>query len=243
MDPVPLSSKPPSDMVLNRHDRDGLAKVIRQFLNDEIKAFALDDAVFEYGASPDPTVRYVAQQVWCFYDDFKDHPVRLCKTAWDYFQRLLLVLDSDRFILHETVSSYSRTQLAAVALLIGALFILTMTTSAGWYALLFVVGGLVTAVNHHIRLQEQHRLMDLDRRQSLFPFDAISEMKQALKSAPAFRKQLYRPELAHRRIRSWDVTLHLPCEKELVAFGFWPFVFLFQMFPVKARWTNVSAPL
>lgn len=66
MDPVPLSSKPPSDMVLNRHDRDGLAKVIRQFLNDEIKAFALDDAVFEYGASPDPTVRYVAQQVWCF---------------------------------------------------------------------------------------------------------------------------------------------------------------------------------
>ena len=59
----------------------------------------------DFRRSRDPTVRFVTQAVWYHYDDCLDHVVTLSKTEWDYFQRLLLLLESERQIVITSMPS------------------------------------------------------------------------------------------------------------------------------------------
>src|SRR5205085_2557818 len=73
---------------------------------DRTTAFAFDERIGEIAAeSEDQTVRDVVEALWYHYDDCKDHQVVLSKTEWDYFQRLMLVLESDSAI-HASSARY-----------------------------------------------------------------------------------------------------------------------------------------
>ena len=101
---------PPSEHV-DRAQRDGLANTIRQFLREQSTAFEFDEALDDYRSSTDPTVRFVTNAAWLHYDDCDDHIVTLSKREWDYFQRLLLLLESDGQIAMTSTRRWSWTQL------------------------------------------------------------------------------------------------------------------------------------
>ena len=79
---------------VDRLNRDALVAAINRYLDGETTAFKFDDEIFGID-SDDPTISYLVRQLWLFYDDLKDHKAQLSKEAWDYFQRLVLVLQSD----------------------------------------------------------------------------------------------------------------------------------------------------
>ena len=89
--------------MFSRYDRDRLVEVIIRYLNEELTAFKLDEALSEIGVrTKDETVKQVVNLFWYHYDDVEDHKVVASKEEWDYFQRLLLILKSDAKIVQET---------------------------------------------------------------------------------------------------------------------------------------------
>ncbi|TWU30305.1 hypothetical protein [Bythopirellula polymerisocia] len=62
-----------------REARNGLAALIRRYLNEQLTAFEFDDALDEFHESSDDAVRFVADSVWYHYDDCDDHLVVLNK--------------------------------------------------------------------------------------------------------------------------------------------------------------------
>ena len=97
---------------VDRKNRDALVTAINRYLDGESTAFQFDDEIFGI-TSDDPTVSHVVGVFWCFYDDCRDHKVRLSKDAWDYFQRLILVLQSDGHIEVSTRRRWDYTQFVA----------------------------------------------------------------------------------------------------------------------------------
>ena len=73
-----------------------MSKAIRAYMAETITAFQLDEALFTIAdATQDGTVKAVAKQMWFHYDDCKDHKIVSSKQTWDYFNRLLLLLESE----------------------------------------------------------------------------------------------------------------------------------------------------
>ncbi|MHB0961093.1 MAG: hypothetical protein ACYC0X_21805 [Pirellulaceae bacterium] len=63
-------------------------------MDEALTAFAFDDEITEIGtATADGTVHFVVDSLWYHYDDCRDHLAGLSKQEWDYFQRLVLLLD------------------------------------------------------------------------------------------------------------------------------------------------------
>ena len=116
-------SAPPA---VDRPARDRLADLTRRFLDGELWAFAYDEAVHEvWDETDDPTVERVAALVWYHYDDCTDHPAALSREQWDYFQRLLLILESDGRLEETTRRRWRTSQAVAAAGL-------AVTAVVGW---------------------------------------------------------------------------------------------------------------
>ena len=62
-------------------------------------ALASDDEIFHIReASEDSTVQWTVMSLWFHYDDLSDHLANLSPEEWDYFHRLILILESSAFI-------------------------------------------------------------------------------------------------------------------------------------------------
>jgi len=63
---------------------------------ERITAFELDDALDRLArSSQDRTLNFVSTLMWFHYDDLKNHKIHATKLQWDYFHRLLLLLESE----------------------------------------------------------------------------------------------------------------------------------------------------
>lgn len=84
-----------------REDRDELIAILNRYLDEEISAFEFDEQLADLDErTEDETVCSAITSLCFFYDDITDHKVVAGKEAWDFFQRLLLLLKSD-FVLEE----------------------------------------------------------------------------------------------------------------------------------------------
>jgi hypothetical protein len=73
-----------------------MSKAIRDYMAERIGAFELADSLHSTArATHDATVKFVHNLMWFHYDDCKDHKVVASKQEWDYFNRLLLLLESE----------------------------------------------------------------------------------------------------------------------------------------------------
>ena len=69
---------------------------IRDYMAERITAFELDDALDRLArGSQDRTLNFVRTLMWFHYDDLKNHKVHATKQEWDYFNRFLLLLESE----------------------------------------------------------------------------------------------------------------------------------------------------
>jgi hypothetical protein len=102
---------------VDRAGCDALVAAINRYLEGQTTAFQFDEELFSVDFK-DPMIGHVVGQLWLFYDDCKDHKVRLSKEAWDYFQRLILVLQSDGQIELTRRRRWDFAQLVAVLALL-----------------------------------------------------------------------------------------------------------------------------
>ncbi len=225
--------------MLNRADRDALACTIRQYLNDEITAFDLDDKLWDIRQkTKDETVDDVAAAFWYHYDDLKDHNVVASKQEWDYFQRLLLVLESDAKIVTKRTRRWSVRQFLAAVALAG---FCAAAAYLGWGEHLLIVAVPFGVVSMLLSFWSRRAARSAPQPDLIaYPFSSVSAILHALRKCPGFRKQRYPKRLRGRSIRGRlaRTAAWIP------ALAMWlllaPAVLFFQMLP-DSDWPIVIA--
>jgi hypothetical protein len=223
---------------VDRAVRSALAEQIRQFLDERTSAFQFDEALDPFRASSDPTVRFVALAVWFHYDDCQDHFVTLSKPEWDYFQRLLLLLESDQQIELVAERRWSWTQLMALACLVG---FGGCVLRFGWgqHLLAFSIPfGIVSMMIARLRQRTRFRgAYD----QILAPFATFAELSAAYRTAGGFAKKRYPHGLAKRRIRSRVAEFGLRLQWSALWLMLAPIPLLVQTLPLSETRTRVKS--
>ncbi len=226
------------DLTMNRKHRNHLATIIRQYLDGAISAFEFDDLVDPYGISDDATVTYVALTVWSYYDDCKDHHVNLTRPEWNYFQRLLLLLDSNDHIVETTTLRWSVSQLAAAFSLL-AFGIAAFQFDFGIHLLLIAVPlGLISICIARFRDQREHPPVHAE---ILVPFSTFAELKTTYDAVPRFRKHRHPRNLPDRRIRSATIEIISLIPSYCLWVVLSPVPLFVQMFPKFRSRTRVNA--
>jgi hypothetical protein len=226
--------------MFSRYDRDDLVEVINRYLNEELTAFKLDEALSEIGVrTKDETVKQVVDLFWCHYDDVEDHKVVASKEEWDYFQRLLLILKSDAEIVQET-GTRKWTARQAVAAVCLAWFGLAVTKTGFGYHLLVVTIplGIVSMLLSHWRSRDEARR--LHDQTALLPFGSVSELLSLRRKVRNFVKARYPARLGSRQIRGPVSTAAIWLHFGAVWLIFSPVALAFQMMRYPEHRWNVA---
>lgn len=223
---------------VSRQERAELAAIINRYLNDEITAFEFDDELQRFCGSTDAAVRFVATDLWHYYDDFEDHPVVLSRAGWGYLQRLLLLLESDASIETANVYRWSWTQLVAIVALVG---MVAVVTSTGWGDHLWIYAIPFGLISYVLAIRATQADTTQPYRTVLCPFTTFSDLHAAYQRV-GFKKVHYPRSLRDRKIR--PASSHLPLHLQwFMGAMFWaPIMLLFQSFPTVNVESKVVLP-
>ena len=215
-------------------EREKLAALVRRYLAEEVTAFEFDLLLDEFRDSADSAVRFVIDHAWFYYDDCDDHLVVLSKRDWDFFQRLLLLLESDRRVETEGFPRWSMSQLVALAALVG---FLVVAYHFGWgqHLLAFAIPFGVVSIGISAVRRRTPEVGPYDS--IIFPFATFSDLKSTYDSV-GFRKSRYPRHLELREIRSPIVSGLSQLQFYLMWLMLSPIVLCFQILPeveTKAR--------
>jgi hypothetical protein len=229
--------------MIDRTARVQMAKALRSYMDEEITAFAFDQALSEANPSPkDKTARMIADLLWFHYDDCADHKIVASKQEWDFFNRLLLLLESDGEI--ETIGAsrnWPPSRVAAALLFLAFVF---LAIRGGWsgylmaYAVPFGPPSMLLAWLNARRLRKQ----TFPAESALIPFPSVGSLLALRRRVPGFRRSRYPKAIADRQIRSplFAKLMWLP---QLMAWCmFAPLVLLVQMLPETHTETRISMP-
>ncbi len=218
-----------------------MAKAIRAYMREEITAFQFDDALTEASnATDDKTVQTVGRALWFHYDDCRDHKIVACKEEWDYFNRLLLLLESDGEM--ETVKSWSEWHplQGAAALLFLAFLLIAIRVGFGEhlfaYALPFGPPSMLLAWLNSRRRKKTIRTAEI----ALTPFPSVSSLLAARRRVGGFMKHRYPKAIVGRRIRNpiIDKLMWVPWSIAWCMFS--PVALFFQMLPERESETRIK---
>lgn len=233
-DPPNTPIEAPTDIV-DRAQRDELAAVVRQFLDEYVTAFEFDERLDEYRNSPDSAVRFVAQAVWFLYDDCDDHLVALTKPEWDYLQRLLLLLESNRCVETKISRRWSHTQLIALLSFFG---FLGVAFQLGWGYHLLVAAVPFGLISIGISWLRRTTINVGPYDPIIVPFATFSDLKSTYDSV-VFTKSRYPNRINARRIRSPFMNGFY----QLQFYAMWlmlsPIALVIQVFPPTETHTRV----
>ena len=223
---------------IDRQARNRLANTIRRYMDEALTAFAFDEEINEIRtATADDTVRFVVDSLWYHYDDCKDHLAILSKQEWDYFQRLILLLESDAEIERVRQRHWSVRQLVAGVGLLG-FGLCVFRYGIGWhlfgFALLF--GPISILLSYWRNRSERQQAMERFR---LEPFSSISELRAIRRTVPNFSKRRYPAGAEAKKIHSRLMTM-MAWLQTIVLWSFVsPLILLFQSLPEKEVHTRI----
>jgi hypothetical protein len=220
-----------------------MADAIRAFMDERSTAFEFDDALTEIAnGTSDSTVRAVSRLLWFHYDDCKDHKIVSTKVVWDYFSRLLLLLESDATL--ETTKhgwKWSHTQWIAGLLLI---LYLVAAWKAGFDEFLFILAipfGFFSMFLAWIRSRDDRKVPSADEI-ALMPFPSFRSLSATRRRVPGFVKRRYPKEIGLRRIREpWMETLTWAWSG-IVWCMFSPIALAFQALPKRPSEDRIAFP-
>jgi hypothetical protein len=192
--------------MVDRPARTQILNAITAYLHGEIHAFEFDERLHQgVLKTKDRTVAFARTALWQLYDDITDHPVHLSKEAWDFVQRLRLILASNVEV--QTSRSWTlRQPLALVGLLILLLTALRLGLTWNFWCIDILV-GLITILPLYLpstfasqQNQEQRRLV---------PFESLPQLRAIRRTVTDFQKEQYPSALVGRRLRSpaWTVVM------------------------------------
>jgi hypothetical protein len=216
--------------MIDRATRKRISDAIRSYLNEEITSFQFDYAIQELGReTKDVTAQRVIKALWYYYDDFKDHKVVSTKEEWDYFHRILLLLESEGELEITKIRKWSLRQFVAAGAL--ALFLL-VAFRLGWGEYLFAVSipfGVISILISFWHSKKAHRPNQMEI--ALSPFSSVREILSARRKVSVFHKKPYPDGLTKRKIRSpfMNKVLWLPSIVMWLMFA--PVPLLFQAMP------------
>jgi len=219
-----------------------MGDIIRSYLNEEIKAFQFSDALYDVaGKTKDSTVQQTVDALWYLYDDVKDHKIVASKEEWDFFHRLLLILESDAEIEVSKVRKWSLRQLIAAFAMV-TFVMLALHLSWGPYLLgAYIALGLVSMLLWYSRSRATPKPDATEI--ALTPFSSISQLLAIRRRVPHFLKERYPTRLATRRIRHWIFEMPMPLLSSLVVGAIWsifaPVPLLFQAMPKTRSTTRI----
>lgn len=228
-------------MNIDRDSRNRLVATIDRYLDEQITAFQFDDEInVVWDATDDPTVEYVAGALWYHYDDCKDHNVNLTKEEWDYFQRLILLLESDSHIQELRTRKWSVTQLIAAA----ALLLFSVVIAWLGFGLHLFVAALPFGVVSVILCKWRSRSATIPSPMelALTPFVSVAELLTVRRRTGRFSKRKYPGPIGSKRIRSpmMDRAMMVPTYAMWLLFS--PLVLLCQLLPETDCETRVVTP-
>ncbi|CAA6679442.1 MULTISPECIES: hypothetical protein [unclassified Lentimonas] len=233
--------------------RQQLKACLESYLDESITAFELDDRLQAIECSEeDGSLKEVISILWFCYDDCKDHKIVACKEEWDFFQRVLLFLDSGLSIadLYEDQNKTGWHLTQAVAFAVLSLQIWMFLQGDHWF-MVTALGALASIPIWIVRDRctrglfsaQEHK--DSDRwLQKYYPFSSISQMKRAAKEMNV-SKVAYPKHLEDRVIRDaselklmtlWSRGV-LYCSHLVLS----PLILLFECFPMKEALLAVRA--
>lgn len=188
-------------MTIDRANRDRLANAIRDFSERRIGASTFDDEIIKVESkSNDDTVQEIVFLLWFHYDDFLDHPAILSREEWDFFQRLLLVLESDAHLIEHRTRIRSASRWIATLSSVGAA---VWAWRVGLNEGLYLVAMACAPIAILLWLwQNQIKSTPTDREMRLTPFSSTCEMLCVRRSVPGFRKMRYPGPVMKARLRS-----------------------------------------
>lgn len=227
-------------MTTDRANRDRLAAAIRRYLAEETTAFEFDEEIFQVrGTSHDPTIKIIAASLWFHYDDCKDHKVVLSKGEWDYFHRLLLVLESDAVIHNESWRVWSASQLVAIVALV-AFAACALWLGIGEHLVLVAMPfGILSMLLARWRRGIVPEMTPEELR--LTPFKSVSQLRAVRRSVGGFIKRRYPQQLTARRIRSPLMGRLILLPMHVVWLPLAPVLLLFQSLPLRDACVSVRS--
>lgn len=198
--------------MVDRAARDRMAEAIRSYMDEGIWAFDFDDLLEDIRATTeDGTVLAARRQLWSCYDDVKDHPLVASKQEWDYFNRLLLLLESDAEIEEAVGRSWHASQFVAAAFLICyAGFAVYVGWKPDLLALAFPL-GVVSMVLGWFNGRRRRKSFP-PARAVLYPFPSLASLRFVRRTVGSFARARYPEDISGRRIRHpiEDVLLRIP---------------------------------
>jgi hypothetical protein len=220
-----------------------MAKAIRSYMNEESTAFQFDEALFEASTGTnDKTVQTVRRALWFYYDDCKDHKIVATKEVWDYFNRLLLLLQSDGEM--ETVKSWRKWHplQGVAALLFLGFAVIAFRVGFGQhlfaYALPFGPPSMLIAWFNSRRRRQTVTTFET----ALTPFPSVSSLLAARRRAGGFMRRRYPKTFVGRTIRDpiIDKLMWVPWSIAWCMFS--PVALSFQMLRGRNLETRIKMP-
>jgi hypothetical protein len=223
---------------IDRQARNRLANTIRRYMDETLTAFAFDEEINEVRkATSDDTVQFVVDSLWFHYDDCKDHLAGLSKSEWDYFQRLILLLESDAEIERVRQRQWSVRQVVAGVGVIG-FGLCVWRFGIGWhlfgFALLF---GPMSVLLSYWRNRLERR--QVEERLRLAPFSSFSELRAVRKAVHGFSKKKYPASAKTRNVHSRLMTMAVWLQTVVLWSFVSPLILLFQTLPEKGIHTRI----
>lgn len=183
--------------MIDRESRDKLIKLIKSFMNDEIKSDQFDKEMSEITwNSNDELVSSLHTELWGLYDDWTDHYITLSKDGWDYLNRVILLLESDL----ESQYSPGKYPYLPVAIGITLLLVYGLVVYFGGILITILTIHIPIAIYLHTNLPTWLSLPRKDMR--YYPFPSYSLLAKTRRKIAHFRKQKYKKELGNRKFRT-----------------------------------------
>jgi hypothetical protein len=217
--------------MIDRVARVRTATAIRAYMDEEMKAFQFDDVLSHISdATKDETVKAIGFSLYFHYDDVDNHKIVASKEEWDYFNRLLLLLESDGELEYINSRTIWHPRQAVAAVFLGIFCVLAVYTGFGEHLLLYAIPfGFVSMVlswwGDHVR----RRRYTADR--VITPFPSVNSIIAVRRRVPGFRKRQYPKKISRRRIRGWLSATAIRLNGGVLWLIFAPLVLLFQMLP------------
>lgn len=208
--------------------RASLVQLIHDFLLGKVEAGSFEEQLLLYNRSNDSVLRYVAQAIEDLYDEDLDEVSVGTKLHWDFVQRLLLVLSTERQVRIETKVYWSVEQLGA-AVALG--FFAWSACFFGWGPHLFLLTAALGLFSICLsRVREKRDGMVSPFNSIIYPFATFDELEAAYQ-ASNFRKMKYDKQRIEHRSRARFEFFDKWFQDLIVVPLCSPLVLLFQMIP------------
>jgi hypothetical protein len=235
-----MMSMPTLKPRVDRACRNRLIGAIEKYLADKITAFEFDEQITQIVASTtDPAVQFVGRELWYHYDDCDDHLVRLTPEAWNYLQRLLLLLRSDYCVETHRSWVWLPTQVAAAITLAAFAMIAIDAVQNGFFSLAVIPLGVMSLILSAWKARLLSRRETSPYSAILFPFASFSELREVLEDSPKFQKRRYRPEIRDRACRGRLAETALWMQYLIGCCVLSPVAIAIQLLPASACTVNV----